>query len=92
MVFLVISALFSRQLKELIEMLESDLVIDETSIDYELHELGKSHCIGLRFGEGAPELVKPCLIILLEDHRIVTVFGHLLQARLRCIDLILKLI
>ena len=80
-VFLVLTALFSRQFKKLVEVLQSDLVIDETPVDDKLHELRQAHCVGLGFGESSPQLVKFRFIILLQDHWIVTVFRHSLQAR-----------
>ena len=71
-------------------MLQGDFVIDETAIDYKLHEFWESHGIGLRFGKSSPKLIEPSLIVLFEDDWIVAVFCHWLQAL--DVYLILKLI
>ena len=58
--------------KQIIEVPEGDFVGDHAPVEQELHELTKSHGIGLCFGERSVDFIEPLLVARLEHNRIMS--------------------
>jgi hypothetical protein len=66
-----------REEEQLVELTECGSIRDKAAIDYKLHVLAESHCVGFGFGEAPPQLSEAGFVGLTQHNGVVLGLRHL---------------